>query len=265
MIGIVSIGLVLVVTTASVAQGTTTEDFLVPGVDMSKLTFREGAWCRYIVADEALGQVDSTEVYIGVPAREQTPQGTAYWVEIATVPYGLSSEEGEVLKLLVREEITSFADGDSLGDYVLKLYNRTGTDPPQEEDPRRFKRLSLVVPTTDSLWVITPEVTVTTAAGRFSCTKKERTVQTDKEIPTGNVKLIKKARDDFSVWLDTEIPVFHLVKCVIERSRETQTVPRIAGIPAEGRKESTTTAELVEFGFDAQSVLPIEATTGKSD
>ena len=39
------------------------ESFIVPGVDFSNLTLEEGAWCRYLVSDEALGQVDTTEIY----------------------------------------------------------------------------------------------------------------------------------------------------------------------------------------------------------
>jgi hypothetical protein len=138
------------------------------------------------------------------------------------------------------------------------LYNKSGSHPPQEEDPRRYKRFSLVVPTTDSSWVTTPDVPTVTAGGSFTCVKKERVVIDDREILTGKIKLIKKARDDFTVWFCDDIPVFRLARCRIVRVRETDTVPKIAGIPASGKKGSKTTAELVAFGFDAKPILPAE-------
>jgi len=232
--------------------------FFIPGVDFSKLDLEEGAWCRYRIADEALGLIDTSEIYIGVPSSEMTADGAAFWVEIETRPVGAGTAEAQVMKLLVLERIRDFAVGDSLGDYVVRLYNKSGTHPPQEEDPKEFKRFSLVIPTTDSSWVATPDVPTVTAGGEFTCIKKERVVVDDKEVPTGNVKLIKKARDDFKVWFCDDIPVFRLARCEIVRVRETETVPKIKGIPASGRKVSKTTAELVAFGHDAKPILPLE-------
>jgi hypothetical protein len=243
-----------------VSTGTALADntFFIPGVDFSKLVLEEGAWCRYRVADEALGLIDSSEIYVGVPSRQVTPEGPAFWVEIETRPVGAGNEDSQVLKLLVLERITRFSVGDSLGDYVVKLYNKSGTHPPREEDPKGSKRFSLVIPTTDSSWAATPDVPTVTAGGRFTCIKKERVVVDDKEVPTGNVTLIKRARDDFKVWFCDDIPVFRLARCEIIRFRETETVPPITGIPASGRKISRTTAELVAFGYDARSILPLE-------
>jgi hypothetical protein len=239
------------------ASSPVTDGFLIPGVDFSKLILEEGAWCRYRIADEALGTVDSSEVYIGVPSREMTPQGPAYWVEIETRPVGASSDEAQVLKLLVLEHIRDFAVGDSLGDYVVKLYNKSGDHPAREEDPKGYKQFSQVIPTMDSSWVATPNTPTITAGGNFNCIKKERVVVDDREIQTGDVKLIKKSRDDFTVWFSDDIPVFRLAKCEIVRVRQTETVPRIKGIPVSGEKGSKTTAELIAFGYDAKPILPI--------
>jgi hypothetical protein len=227
----------------------------VPGVDLASLTFEEGAWCRYMVTDEALGQVDSTEVYIGVPASERTPAGRAYWVEIETSLKGASAEDREIMKLLVLEAITGFEDGDSLGDYVLELYVKSGNRPAEPENPKRLKEVSLHSASEDSLWVTGDTLAVTTLAGEFRCVKKQRTLESSHEIPTGNITLIKKARDDYVVWFSRGIPVLHLAKCVIERSRETDTVPKITGIPASGSKSSRTTAEIIAYGRDAGTIL----------
>ena len=235
------------------------DSFIIPGVDISRVTFKEGAWCRYLVVDEALGQIDSTEVYIGVPGQETGEEGVAFWVEVESRPIGAADAEAELMRLLVLESVVRIAQGDSLGKYVLKLYVRSGTRPVREEDPLQYKDFSLVIPTTDTSWDSVAAVPTGTMAGHFSCTKKTRTFRSDKEIPTGNVKLIKKARDDYAVWFCDEVPVFHMAKCEIDRVRETQTQPPIAGIPASGRQNSRTTAEITSFGFDAKPILTIES------
>ena len=235
------------------------DDFLVPGVDFSKLVLQKGAWCRYIVVDEALGQIDSTEIYVAIPGGETTPQGQAYWVELKSGQVGAGADESEVLKLLILERITEFYEGDLFGDFVLKLYIKKGARPVDEEDPAEFEEFSTIVPTADSSWVTVSGVSVSTAAGDFTCMKKTRSVRTEQEIPTGKIKLIKKAQDDYTVWFCADVPVFRMAKCLIERSRETDTVPKLAGIPASGVKESWTAAELVAYGFDAKPILPIES------
>lgn len=235
------------------------DNFLVPGVDFSKLTLEVGAWCRYVVADEALDQVDSTEVYIGVPEEHETEAGPAFWVEIRTAPLRGQAEDARTMRLLVLDDILQFSDGDSLGKYVRKLYIKNGTHPIQEEDPLSYEDFSLVIPTADSSWESVADVSTGTAAGQFACTKKTRRVENDQEIPTGNVTLIRKSLDDYAVWFSDQIPVFHMARCEISRVRETNTRPPIAGIPASDRKESRTTAELAAFGFDATSILPVES------
>jgi hypothetical protein len=234
---------------------TSGDDFLIPGADFSQLVFKEGAWCRYLVLDQALGQTDSTEVYVGVPASEMTPRGRAFWVELASKPIGTGNEGGEVLKLLVLESIRDFSEGDSVGKLVLRLYIKKGARPAEEEDPEQYEDFALIVPSAESSWESSPDVLVKTAAGEFRCTKKSRSVRDKQEIPTGKVKIIKKSRDDYTVWFCDEIPVFRMAKCVIERSRETDMVPRIAGIPVSGRKHSATAAELTGLGFDAKPIL----------
>ncbi|UCH82699.1 MAG: hypothetical protein JSW50_09470 [Candidatus Latescibacterota bacterium] len=249
-------GIAMLLCLSVTAAGTViADDFLVPGVDFSKLDLRTGAWCRYIVVDEALNQIDSTEVYVAVVDAEDTRQGAAYWVELKSGLIGAGPDDGEALKLLILERITEFSEGDSFGDFVLRLYIKRGANPMAEEDPREHEEFSTIVPTADSSWVTVPNVPIGTPGGEFTCEKKTRSVRTEQEIPTGKIKLIKKARDDYSVWFCADVPVFRMARCVIERSRETDTVPRVTGIPSSGVKESRTAAELVAFGYDAKPML----------
>lgn len=234
------------------------ESLLVPGADLSQLVVKKGAWCRYMVVDEALGQKDSTDVYVGVPAAESTPRGPAVWLELASRPLRGGEDEGQILRLLVLESVTGFSEGDSLGDYVVKFYIKKGTRAAEEADPKTYEDFSLIVPTSESSWESIEEVPTTTRAGEFSCVKKTRVAENAKEIPTGRVKLIQKSRDDYSVWFSNSVPLFRLVKCVIERSRETEMVPHVAGIPMSGPQYSRTTAELVGFGSNAKPVLSLD-------
>jgi hypothetical protein len=242
---------------AAAVGGRAEENLLVPGAEFSQLVLRAGAWCRYVVVDEALGQRDSTEVYIALPASQSTASGRAFWLELATRPLGSPEDEGEVLKLLVLEGITKLSEGDSLGQYVLEFYIKKGDRPPEEKDPRTYEGFSLIVPTAESSWTASDGIAVATRAGRFSCTEKRRSAESNQEIPTGRFKLLRKSRDDYVVWFCEDVPVFRLVKCVIERSRETEMVPRIPGIPVEGHKYSKTTAELTGFGMDAKPRLSV--------
>jgi hypothetical protein len=240
-------------------EGRATENMLVPGADLSQLVVTEGAWCRYLVLDEALDQEDSTEVYVGLPSRAVTDGGPAFWLEISTKPLNAPESEAQVLKLLVLEAIREFSEGDSLGQYVLQLYIRKGERPAEKTDPATYEDLSLIVPTAESAWESRSGVSVEAAGQRLVCTEKSRTVEEVQEIPTGKVKLIKESRDDYRVWFCNDVPVFHLVKCVVERWRDTETVPRIPGIPVSGSKYSKTTAELTGYGYDAEPILTVDS------
>jgi len=252
-------GLVLAWLAALPRGAAAAENLLVPGAEFSQLALEKGVWCRYLVVDEALGQMDSTEVYVGLPAAEVTPRGRAFWLELLSRPVRGGEEEAQILKLLVLEGITGFSEGDSLEDYVLKLYIKRGARPVEEKDPSGYDDLSLIVPTAETSWATSQNVPAATAAGRFICTQKTRTVANNQEIPTGKTKLIRKSRDDYVVWFCGDIPVFRLVKCEIERARETEIVPPIAGVPVGGKKHSRTTAELTGFGRDAKPILRVDA------
>jgi hypothetical protein len=82
-------------------------------------------------------------------------------------------------------------------------------------------------------------------------------VKDDREIDMGRVTLVKDDTDVFDVWLCEEVPVFRVAKCVIERVRDSKTVPQVPGIPNKQREESRTTIQLVDFGTDARAKLKI--------
>jgi len=231
------------------------EGFLIPGVDFSRLDLTPGAWCRYLVIDKALDILDSTEVYVAVPSREETPQGDASWVEIRSKPYGAGAAEAEIYRILVLDAVTKASPQDTLANYVVRLLSKKGDGPLTPEDPERIRDFSLGSPSSQSLWIIEPEVKVTTPAGEFVCEKKKRAVVSEKEIPAGSIKLLEKRNDRWAVWFADGVPVFHLVRCLIERSKETRAVPDVPGIPSSGLRESETTAELLGFGYNAKSLL----------
>jgi hypothetical protein len=76
-------------------------------------------------------------------------------------------------------------------------------------------------------------------------------------IPAGRIQLVEERDDMWTVWLSDEVPIFQLISCRIERSKQTKTIPAIKGIPPTGRRQSSTTAELIEFGFQAGPILDL--------
>jgi hypothetical protein len=247
----------LAVTLPSIAPASE-DNFFIPGVDVSRLDFTVGAWCRYLVVDKALGIEDSTEVYFAVTSRELQSEGDAYWVEIQNKSYGAGVDDAELYKLLIRDAIRQASEKDTLVHYVARFYIKKGNEPIAAEDPARLREFSLGPPTSKSQWIIEPGVTATTPAGDFSCEKKKLAVVTENEIPTGRITLIEKRNDRWSVWFAEEVPVFHIARCLIERSRETKTVPEVPGIPTSGRRESETVVELLGFGYEAEPLVQIE-------
>jgi hypothetical protein len=94
-------------------------------------------------------------------------------------------------------------------------------------------------------------VTLQTPQGRLLCDRKHLVVEDKREIPMGRVTLIKNDSDVYDVWFCEDVPIFRVAKCVIERLRDSRTVPSVPGIPNKEREESRTTVELVGFGSDA--------------
>lgn len=247
----------LTVAACPVLAGDGQEGFLLPGVEVSDIDLSVGAWCRYVIVDEAMGEVDSSSFYIAVVGRRETPQGEAFWLEIETGPMGAAAAEREVARALVSASIRDLSRGDSLYHYVYELYIKKGVEPVEPADPVELERLTLANPTSETQWTRQSGVTANIPAGDIVCDYRELTVEESREVPTGNVKLIRRKRDRFRVWTSGQIPVFSLVKCVIDRSRESRTVPPVPGIPDPGPRESRTTAVVLEYGNDARPLISV--------
>jgi hypothetical protein len=232
-------------------------EFIFPGIEFSRLDARVGAWCRYRVVDTALDIDDTTIVYIAVSGRRSGPGIGAFWLEIENSPLRALESDRLIYKLLISDAVKTAAAQDSLVHFILGLYIKKGTEPTRSEDPSSLRNFPLGPPTTDSLWTVTPEVKIAIPAGEFSCLKKERSIHDEKIIPAGRIRLHEKRDDAWTVWLCDEVPIFHLAGGLIERSKETETIPPIKEIPAAGRKQSRTEAELIGFGFQAEPILDL--------
>jgi hypothetical protein len=246
------------VTTLSTVDLYGGDSFLLPGVVFSDAEFTVGSWCRYLVVDELLGEQDSTIVYMAVTGQTETPEGEFFWFEIKTGPTHALPREQEVVKALISYKIKGLTPGDSLCHYVSRLYIRKGTGPVEQADPADLERLTSSNPTSDSDWKLTPGVNTDVPGGRFVCAYKTRTVLDRRDIPMGRTTLVKNDTDRYEVWFSDDIPIFRLAKCVIERVRDSKTVPAIPGIPDKGREVTRSTVELTAFGRDAESILNVK-------
>lgn len=227
---------------------------LLPGVDIRDVDFTVGSWCRYLVTDEAMDQTDSSEVYLAVVGKEAGKE--AWWLEIETGPAGQPAAERDVARFLVDGSVRGMSPSDSLYQYVSRLYIRRGRAPVEAGDPRDLTRLTIVNPTSETDWHVTPGVTISTPAGTLTGELRQFENDVSREIPAGNVKLLQRKIDRVKVWRSARIPVFHLIRCEIERVRETRTVPALKGIPETGPRESRTTSVLVAYGTGAKPLLP---------
>jgi hypothetical protein len=237
--------------------GAETESLLLPGIDMRSIEFTVGAWCRYRVIDEAMGLSDTSTVYLAVVGREKTATGNAYWLEVENVPPGPAGVEHDVARALVDERIQRMAPGDSLHRYISRFYTQKGDGPVQEGDPRQLRRLSMASPASASDWKIEAGRSITTPAGTFVCERRTFVSSEARDIPSGRVILKQKRSDHVDVFTSPSVPVFHLVKSEIERTRESRTVPPVRGIPESGPKTSRTTSLLIAHGTGAKPLIPV--------
>ncbi len=240
---------------ATPSQAADAGSVLLPGIDIRDIDFQVGAWCRYAVIDEAMTITDSTSVYIAVVGREKTARGTAYWLEIESGPVGAGADDRDLARALVDEEVRSMADGDSLYRYVARYYIRRGRGPVEPGDVHDLKRLTIVSPTSDRDWVVNPKSTVSTPAGEFVCESRRFEKTASNETPSGRVKIVQRRTDRVEVWTSSAVPVFHLARCVVERERESKTIPAVRGIPDSGPRRSRTTSVVVAFGQGAKSLV----------
>jgi hypothetical protein len=157
----------------------------------------------------------------------------------------------------VSSQIKDSAPGDSLSQYVSELYLKKGSGDVERADPSDLEQLRLSNPTSDADWEITRGESVVTPRGEFTCDHKHLRVNNDREIDMGKVTLIKKDTDLYDVWLNKDVPIFHVVKCVIERVRDSRTVPQVPGIPNKESELTTTTVVLIDFGGNAAAKLKI--------
>jgi hypothetical protein len=231
--------------------------FLIPGVALSDAVFEVGAWCRYLVVDEIMGAKDSTTVYIAITGRVDKGGMAAWWLELDSGPVNAPPARRDIACALISSDIKSSAPGDSLYQFVSELYIKKGTGPVESADPASLEHLTLSNPTSDSDWQLNPGESVETARGRFSCDHKHLVVKDDREIDMGRVTLVKDDTDVFDVWLCDDVPVFRVARCVIERVRDSRTVPQVPGIPNKEREETRTTIELLDFGANASAKIKI--------
>jgi hypothetical protein len=243
--------------TASTTVADDGDSFLIPGVALRDADFTVGMWCRYLVVDEIMGERDSTTVRMAVTGTVPGENGESYWFEIESGPIGAPPRDRSTVVALISHKIKRLSPKDSIGHYVSNMYIKRGTDVPEPADAAELERLALADPASDPDWKLTPDVIVETADRRFSCDHRQLTVEDDREIPMGRFTLVKSDTDVYHVWLCDEVPVLRLVKCVIERVRNSRTRPAVPGIPDKENEQSRTTVDLIDYGTGATPTFEI--------
>lgn len=245
---------------ARAARAVAVDDWLVPGLDLREVAFEAGAWCRYRVVDEADGVRDTTVVDVSVPvdgavggAPGRAPR--AWWIEFASGPPGADETARDVLRVLVDADIARGARGDSLSAYVRGYWVRRAGGRVEPGDLAELDRLTLDAGVGG--WGALPDTVVTTPAGRFVCRRRVRTRLESRRRRQGRVTVIVQRRDRWTLLLCDAVPLFRLVRCRVDRLRESRTEPRLRGIPDPGPRRSHVVTELVATGRGARSRLTV--------
>lgn len=237
------------------ARAADAESLLLPGIDIRSIEFKVGAWCRYRVVDEAMGQADTSEVMLAIVGRESTPDGPAYWLEVETAPLGGSDDERDFSRVLVDDRVRTMAAGDSVYHFVRRFYVKKGKGPVEAGNPKDLKRLTVVSPASRSDWKVTPGRRIKTTAGDIDCELRQFKTDESRDVPAGRIVIRQRRVDGVQVWVSPAIPVFHLARCEIERLRESKAVPPMRGVPDSGPRTSRTTSEIVSYGTGAKARL----------
>ena len=255
-----ALALVLMVVSAVVlpAQAADGDSFLLPGIDMRSIEFTVGAWCRYQVIDEAMGETDTTVVYLAVVGSEKNASGgKAYWLEVESRVPGRDDSSRDVARALVDERIHSMAEGDSLHHFISRFYTMKGRESAQKGNPADLRKLTRVSPASASDWKTEPARPLQTPAGKFTCEHRVFDNSESRDIPSGRVVIKQKRTDHVEIYTSPAVPLFHLVKSEIDRTRESRTVPAVKGIPETGPRRSRTTSVLVAHGTGAKPIIAI--------
>ncbi len=239
--------------TASAETGR--ERFLIPGTAFSHLTVEAGSWCRYLVVDEALGQKDSSILYIAVPHDAPKAAKGYFWLEISGVSSAVGNERLSA-GLLVSKKIRSPAASDSLKKYILDVLIKRGDDSVEQGDEEALAELEELLSTERAHWEDGSSEVITTNSGKYEASLEFRRISYTKKFPAGKSFFIKKVNDKHSAWFSDKVPLFHMVKYKVMRERNTILDPPIKGVPVAGDRFSSTTLELIAFGSGALTLFP---------
>jgi hypothetical protein len=96
-----------------------------------------------------------------------------------------------------------------------------------------------------------------TPGGKFVCEYRTFDRSEARDIPSGRVILKQKRSDHVEVYTAPSVPLFHLVKSEIDRTRESRTVPPVKGIPENGPRHARTTSVLIAHGTGAKPIIHV--------
>jgi hypothetical protein len=232
------------------------EGFFIPSVAFSRLVIEPGAWCRYLVTEESMGGLDSSTLYIAVPADGGAVPKGCFWLEFEGEPLNAADAEPVIVKLLVSEMIRRFSPGDSLGDYVSAIYIKEGDEPVREGDLDALPQLERRGDPGDSSWVPKGSERLETRAGAFQCDVLELRTDTEKRVPAKGTTFITKTNDIRDAWFSRDVPLFNMIRYSEDRLRETRLEPPIAGVPVSGARALKTRVEIIGYGTGAGTLMP---------
>jgi hypothetical protein len=235
------------------AASSSEDDLLIPAIAFEGMSLTAGAWCRYLVVESSETRRDSSELYIAIPGDSDPPSPGSFWLEIEG-----KERHGDTLamRVLMSDAVRSGDPADSTGARVLEIFIKHGSGPIESGDEELVGRLeSELSKGRRDLWEDGGKASVRAAGRDFRCVKKMKHVAYEKKVPAGRSTLLKRVDDVHEIYFAGAVPLFHIVRYVSRRSRESKIDPPIPGVPVAGVRKSETELLLIDFGSGARSLF----------
>jgi hypothetical protein len=212
-------------------------DFLIPGVSVESVALAAGARVAYLVTTESFGAIDSSYIELRVIDH----RGGAFRLEIVSAPYPRTVEGSTTVRVRISDRLSRAATPEELRASIDEIRVKDGAGPFREPSERELDDLDLerlflrrdtgaVESRLDSSRIAVP-------AGSFACEGIRISEKETKHVSLGGVEAERGEEETSVVWRSTVVPVWGVVKSVVER--RVWTTSSAARIPAAPRETKT--------------------------
>ncbi len=225
-------------------------DFLIPGLDFSRVSFKRGAAIEYLVISEAYGVRDSSKVRMSVLRSNDD----LVKLEIISSAWSSRSEEALFLRILFSDSLKEAESEEELYSFIISVEVRKGDEPfrkATEEEIKDFELGDLFLKSGEAEREELENELVSTPAGDFHCEVYRHRREKMERVNLGGNDALRLERETSFLYLSGEVPISGLVRS--ETARESRTELDIPGIPDGTSRSKKTYLESILIDFEIPS------------